>query len=131
MSSLSNMTCNLKSFTTTSNPHDESFSVGLEASFSLQFLVPTQGPSWMVITPPANTSDFLCQIRRYRFKFASIVNSYFSIHYTFFVKFHSPADIRELLPTPKETYDLNVRAIFSSSIWSFRTPSKNGLGTMV
>jgi len=40
-------------------------------------------------------------------------------------KFIHLPDIRRLLPTPKETYDMNLSAItkYTSSIWSFRTPT--------
>jgi len=34
-----------------------------------------------------------------------------------------PPDIRGLLPTPKDTYYLNLNN-FTSSIWSFRTPKE-------
>jgi len=41
----------------------------------------------------------------------------------FLIRLPPPPDTRGLLPTPKETYDLNL-SNGTSSIWSFRTPQE-------
>ena len=49
-------------------------------------------------------------------------NSNLSTYGTFLFRLLLPSDIRVLLPTPKETYDLNLSKV-TSSIWSFHVPT--------
>ena len=104
----------------------------------LAFWYPTQacGPGWIAQTPQACQCAGNSVGRFFRDRWSTLINydSSLSITGTFFIRLLSSTDNCELLPTPNETYDLNMRHgnsviflvwIVSNSILTSPLMSKN------
>jgi len=80
------------------------------------FWYQAQGPGRMAQTPQAGTGDSACRSRQYPESVFNNVKSPGnpSMRGTFLIRLFSPPHNRELLPNPKETYDLNLSALTSS-----------------
>ena len=79
-------------------------------------------PGRMAQTSRAGTGDSMGRFRRYRCSTLFNYNCNLSLCDTFLYKLLPLPDNRRLLPTPKETYDLNLSAV-TLSIWSVRIPT--------